>query len=319
MTKLIGVTGGIFEMGTTQKEITQAVDDCLSRDKGKCDASMSEDSFPAHNVTVNAFRMEEFEISNDQYVAFLNYLGPKSHLTGCGGEPCVAINDAQHLGSYIKFDGTKYTVSNPLFSKRPVTYVTWYGADSFCKTLGRRLPTEAEWERAARDPDKRIYPWGNDWDPANPKARTSSPKNEGGPDVVDAFPAGKSTDGIYNLAGNVSEWVNDWYESGYYKTLAPNAIDPQGPEASSVGHKVVRGGDWDAKPFFARTVHRRDYDPLYADSGTIGFRCVTGQDQSAPPTKAPVAPGGAAPQATLPAQTKPTPTFTQGALPSGNG
>ncbi len=319
-TDLISIVGGIFEMGTTQKEITQAVDDCQTRDKGKCDVSMADDSFPAHNVTVNAFRIEKFEVSYDQYVAFLNYLGPNSHLTGCGGEPCVAINDKQHLGSYIKFDGSKYTVSNELYRRRPVSFVTWYGADTYCKTIGRRLPTEAEWERAARNTDKRIYPWGNDWDPANPKAVTSSPKNQGGPDEIDSHPEGKSAEGVYNLAGNVAEWANDWYESGYYKTLAPNAIDPQGPAASSVGHKVVRGGSWDAKPFFARSVQRTDFDPLFADQGIIGFRCASGQDQSVP-TKAPVSPaaGGAGTKVILPPKDQATATFTPGALPSGNG
>ncbi len=314
--ELVTVQGGIFEMGTTQKEIQQAVDDCTSRDKGKCDVSMSEDSFPPHNVTVNSFRLEKYEVSYEQYVAFLNYLGPKSHLNQCEGQPCAAPNDPEHLGSYIKFDGTKYTVGAEIYRRRPVAYVTWYGAAQYCKTIGRRLPTEAEWERAARDSDKRIYPWGNEWDPN--KARTSRPKNEGGPDQIDAYKNGVSADGILNLAGNVSEWVSDWYEASYYKTLAstPNPIDPKGPANSSVGTKVVRGGDWDALPFFARSVHRRDFDPITA-IGAIGFRCAADQDLTQSSTSKSTSGGG-----TVPTQipvNKPTATFTQGPLASGNG
>jgi formylglycine-generating enzyme required for sulfatase activity len=309
--------GGIFEMGTTPKEVQQAVDDCVSRDKGKCDVSMAEDSFPAHNVTVNTFRMEKYEVSTEQFVAFLNYLGPKSHLNQCEGQPCAAVKDKDHPYSNIQFDGTTYQVGNEIYRNRPAAYVTWYGADAFCKAIGRRLPTEAEWERAARDPDKRIYPWGNDWDPA--KARTSKPKNEGGPDTVDSYKNGVSADGIFNLAGNVSEWVYDWYGPSYYKTLAANpagAIDPKGPVSGST--KVTRGGDWDAAPFFARSVHRRDADPLIP-TASIGFRCAADADLSKPATtKSQANPGSAAsPAAAVPG--KATATFTPGPLASGSG
>ena len=313
-TELITVQGGIFEMGTTTKEAQQAVDDCTSRDKGNCTLAYAEDSFPPHNVTVNTFRMEKYEVSYDQFVAFLNYLGPKSHLNQCGGNPCAAVRDKDHPGSYITFDGTKYEVATEIYRNRPVAFVTWYGADAYCKTIGRRLPTEAEWERAARNPDKRVYPWGNDWDSNAPKARTSRPKNEGGPDTVDAYPEGKSADGIFNLAGNVAEWVSDWYGVGYYKTLAGNpsgVIDPKGPSIGTT--KVIRGGSWDALPFFARTVHRGDSDPANP-LGSIGFRCAAGADRnSAAPTKA-LSPGGSAATQPVAVPTKPV---TPGALPSG--
>jgi len=321
-TTLVKIQGGIFEMGTTLKEAQQAVDDCTSRDNGRCTLADTEDSFPAHNVTLNAFQIEKYEVSYGQYVAFLNYLGPKSHKTGCGGQPCAATNldEPATAGSYLKFDGVKYSVASELYRNRPVTFVTWYGADAYCRTLGRRLPTEAEWERAARYTDKRIFPWGFDWDPASPKALTSRPTNQKGPDLIDSYNKGVSAEGVANLAGNVSEWVSDWYDAQYYKSQASsNPIDPQGPVNSPVGHKVVRGGDWDALPFFARAVHRRDFDPITAN-GVVGFRCAGDESASnttvQPTSAAPVKPANTNPSPTP--VSPPTATVASGTLASGS-
>jgi len=282
---LIPLTGGSFTMGTTTKEMQQAVDDCATRDKGHCDINMASDAFPPHQVYINNFSLEQYEVSYDQYIAFLNYLGPSSHLKQCGGFPCAAMNDASHQASYIKFNGTQYTLTNAIYHNRPVANVTWYGADTYCKTIGRRLPSEAEWEYAARGSgqSERLYPWGNDWDPT--KARTSRPKNEGGPDTVDAFKTGSTPEGILNLAGNVAEWVNDWYDPGYYKNVPPNGIDPTGPTSGSNGTKVARGGSWDALPFFARAVQRQDFDPAGVFPA-VGFRCAADQNLSQPTSAA---------------------------------
>jgi len=319
-TDLVVINGGIFKMGTTQTEAKQALTDCTVRDKGRCEDGMVDDSLPEHNVTVNTFRIEKFEVSYEQYIAFLNYLGPKSHLNQCSGNPCAAIQTNDTKWSYIKFDGTRYDITSEIYRNRPVAGVTWYGADSYCKTIGRRLPTEAEWERAARGNDNRIYPWGNVWDSTNPQARTSRPKNEQGPDTIDSYKNGVSADGVYNLAGNVSEWVFDWYDASYYKTLVANpsnTIDPRGPSRGATNTKVVRGGDWDALPFFARAVHRRDFDPATANP-TIGFRCATDPEgvQAAAPTTRPGTGGSVAtPAANAPGGSKPT--NTPGSLSSG--
>jgi formylglycine-generating enzyme required for sulfatase activity len=290
-TDMVNVQGGIFTMGTTLKEATQAVDDCTSRDKAKCEISMTEDSIPEHTVTVNAFQIEKYEVTYEQFVAFLNFLGPNSHTNQCGGEPCAVTQGPDYLGSYIKFDGTRYTVANEIYRNRPVTFVTWYGAKAYCEAIDRRLPTEAEWERAARGNDKRIYPWGNDWDPT--KARTNKPTNEGGPDEINLFKTGETPEGVFNLGGNVSEWVFDYYAADYYKNLTPAILNPQGPDFGATGTRVVRGGDWDKPPFFARTVHRTDADPGTGNS-TIGFRCAgdQGLTQPAPAGQGTLSPGG---------------------------
>jgi hypothetical protein len=121
------------------------------------------------------------------------------------------------------------------------------------------------------------------------------------------------------MAGNVSEWVADWYDQNYYKTLASNpggTIDPQGPRNGSL--KVARGGDWDGPPFFARTVHRRDFDPAQPWP-MIGFRCAAAANVNAPTPTRPLAAGGAAAtQPALPPGGRSTATFTPGPLPSGN-
>jgi formylglycine-generating enzyme required for sulfatase activity len=310
-TELITVQGGIFKMGTTTKEAQQAVDDCTSRDKGKCEIGMAQDSYPPHDVTVNTFALEKTEVSYEQYISFLNRLGPRSHLNQCSGQPCAAPQDAEHQGSYIKFDGTQYTVGNEIYRNRPVAYVTWYGAKSYCESIGRRLPTEAEWERAARTPDGRIYPWGNTWDPNAPQARTSRPTQEKGPDTIDSYKNGASADGILNLGGNVSEWVNDWYSDTYYGSLLSGAgtIDPRGPASGT--RKVARGGDWDVPPFFARAVHRQDWDPSSA-TGRVGVRCAADVDLSRPqPTRNAAGNTAGATQVSLPsggAGNKPTAT-----------
>ncbi|HRE49618.1 MAG TPA: SUMF1/EgtB/PvdO family nonheme iron enzyme [Aggregatilineales bacterium] len=292
-TELLFLQGGSFTMGTTPAEAARAVGDCRDRDQGICEITYTEDSVPAHQITVNSFWMERFEVSFSQYVAFLNKIGPGAHLTGCGGFPCVAIQgagtQAERPNSYIRYDGLRYSVTVDFYTNRPVYYVTWYGADAFCRSIGRRLPTEAEWERAARGLQGRLYPWGDAWD--SNRARTSRPTNQGGPDTIDAYPSGSTPEGVYNLAGNISEWVADWYDANIYRTTAANTIDPKGPPSGT--RKVLRGGDWDAVPLFARSVHRRDEDPL-TPRNSLGFRCASDTNPNtvggAPPQATPVVP-----------------------------
>lgn len=271
-TDLVTINGGIFKMGTTSKEAQQAVDDCTTRDKGKCVLESAADSIGEHDVTLDSFQIEKFEVSYEQYLAFLNSLSD-SYKSACGGQPCVALQDnAQYKVSVIKQEGAEYKLTSELYRDRPVQFVTWYGADAYCRSIGRRLPTEAEWERAARFTDKRIYPWGNDWDPTGARANTNKPTSQGGPLPIDKYANGVSQEGVYNLAGNVAEWVSDWYDANYYKSAdTQRFVKPKGPAKGD--QKVVRGGSWDNPPFFARAVHRQSFSPTVA-SATIGFRCA---------------------------------------------
>ncbi|PJF33776.1 MAG: hypothetical protein CUN57_01270, partial [Phototrophicales bacterium] len=160
----VSIPGGTFTMGTTPSEVVQAVEECTTRDAGACVAAYGEDSYPAHPVTLNPFLMETTEVTFAQYVTFLNVKGPNSHLNGCAGFPCIETRN-ENPDAVVTFDSANYSIVETL-AEHPVYGVTWYGAREYCEAIGRRLPTEAEWERAARGDDGRIYPWGNTWDNA---------------------------------------------------------------------------------------------------------------------------------------------------------
>jgi formylglycine-generating enzyme required for sulfatase activity len=276
-TPLIDIPGGTFTMGTTPAEVRAAVDECINVYQGACNVADGEDSSPQFEVTINPFQIEQYEVTYQQYMAFLNWLGPNSHRNGCDGQPCLATrNDVDT--SNVSFDSANYRVPD-VINRHPVVNVTWYGANAYCRAIGRRLPTEAEWERAARGSQGFIYPWGNTFDTT--RANTNRPIAEDpsleGAEVVDSYPSGVSEYGVFNMAGNVAEWVNDWYSDVWYSQQAAqqSVLNPVGPPAGV--DKVVRGGSWDAVPFFARSVHRQNRTPN-DQTPWIGFRCADDPD-----------------------------------------
>ncbi len=290
--ELVPVEGGTFQMGTSLDEIRQAVDECVA-DNGTCQIAYGEDSFPPHQVTVNPFQIEVTEVSYEQYMAFLNYLGPRSHLSGCDGFLCLATLNETNV-SNVTFDSANYRV-RPEINQFPVAAVTWYGAKAYCETIGRRLPTEAEWERAARGGDGRRFPWGNNLDTS--LAKTNRPEVEvalRGAVEIGLYPGGGSPYGVLDMAGNVAEWVSDWYSASWYNQPESSGLDRGGPPAGT--ERSVRGGSWDTPPFFARTVHRQSLAP---DQQRIwlGFRCAADTETTTAPGQTGV---NVNPQATLP-------------------
>lgn len=284
---LVSIPGGQFAMGTTVAEITTAVAECqqgYGGPAGTCQLSYGEDSVPQHNVTVSPYQMETYEVSYEQYLTFLNSLGAGAHRNGCLGQPCIQTR-AESETSNITFDSANYNV-NAAILNLPVTNITWYGAMAYCQAIGRRLPTEAEWERAARGDDGRIFPWGNEWLPDNAAARRATIVDKS---AANAFANISSPYGAINLAGNVAEWVSDWYDPRFYGTTDATVPDPQGPATGTT--KVNRGGSWDTVPFFLRAPHRRDADPL-SPSAELGFRCVADANSAAVATQS-VGPIGA--------------------------
>jgi formylglycine-generating enzyme required for sulfatase activity len=199
---------------------------------------------PQHPVYVDAYRIAKYEITNAQYAQ------------------CVRATVCEEPGSLQLY-------SDPTYSDHPVVYVSWFDARTFCDWIGGRLPTEAEWEYAARGPEGRIYPWGDEA-PTCERAQNEGMGDRAKDTVpVGSLPDGASWCGVEDMAGNVWEWVNDWYSSEYYD-ISPDS-NPPGPENGNT--RVVRGGGWRyAYPKILRSAYRSYRDPASRDDD-VGFRC----------------------------------------------
>lgn len=205
-----------------------------------------EDERPRHQVWLDAYSMDLDEVTVGRYAAFL----------GATGRAAPVFWD---------------TVDLKVHADRPVIGVDWGDADAYCRWAGRRLPTEAEWEKAARGTDERPYPWGTqvpNADLANfalgarfSYSQTLMP--------VGRYEKGKGPYGMYDLAGNVWEWVQDWYATNYYENSPER--NPQGPEQGQF--KVLRGGSWSELPKYLLTYGRFKLPPNTRNSYT-GFRCA---------------------------------------------
>ncbi len=152
---------------------------------------------------------------------------------------------------------------------RPRTRITWDEAQAFCESRGARLPTEAEWEFAARGPDAWRYPWGDDFDPDY----VVYGGNASDASAVGSLLAGASWVGALDMSGNVWEWVADWHSGEYYATLPNGVVNPTGPISGA--KRVLRGGSYADEDYFkTRAAFREDYFPLYTER-TVGFRCAS--------------------------------------------
>ena len=186
---------------------------------GGMDVRRAPNEIPDHDVTLDAFWMDQLEVTNAMYAL------------------CVRA-DGCTLPQDLKSQRRPEYFNNPEFKDYPVIYVTWGQAKTYCEWVGRRLPTEAEWERAGRGDDFRTFPWGEDKANgllANFNMLVSDTSRVG------TYPAGASPFGVLDMAGNVAEWVNDFY-SFDYSTVLENTLNPTGPQTSSNDHRVVRGG-----------------------------------------------------------------------------
>ncbi|HSO27374.1 MAG TPA: SUMF1/EgtB/PvdO family nonheme iron enzyme, partial [Anaerolineales bacterium] len=230
------------------------------------------DERPAREVDLNAFYMDQYEVSVTQYAAFLNTLG--KHLS----DPCLSSSCArtrrEEPESHLLWDGQQRYSPEPGFENYPVNNVTWFGAEAYCEWVGARLPTEAEWEYGARGWDGRRYPWGNE--PPDPAKAVYGQESFAALQPVDALEVGASFFGINQMSGNVLEWVSDWYMEDAYLLEPGTLLNPTGPVGRYRSPRVLRGGSWQSPAADLRVTARQGREPLLFDLfGTdTGFRCV---------------------------------------------
>ena len=204
-----------------------------------------QDARPLHQVYLGSYWIDQYEVTNALYRRCVE------------GGGCTPPKDRQ------AFD-------DPQRMQHPVTNITWGQARSYCQWQGKRLPTEAEWEKAARGTDGRRYPWGNDGEVVKSRVRNGEFKaGISGPELVGRQTATVSPYGVFDLIGSVSQWVKDWYAEDFYQ--ASPARDPQGPLRGSF--RVLRGGEWNENPPDLRASYR-GWDEMTYWGPTLGVRCA---------------------------------------------
>lgn len=253
---MVLVPAGEFIMGNNAEDVLADCKKVIS----DCQLDWFKDQEPPHQVFLDEFYMDIYEVTNILYKACVD--------AGACAAP-QNTSSKTHSNYY----------GNSEFSDFPVIYIDWSQATAYCKWRGANLPSEAQWEKAARGTDGRTYPWGNKFDGTRanfcdkncPLNWSDKSTNDGYADVapVGSFEEGKSPYGIYDLAGNVFEWTADWYSDTYYQN-SPFS-NPLGPDSGR--YRVLHGGSWSDYAFSLRAPYRLGFKPGEI-SDSLGFRCA---------------------------------------------
>ncbi|MCY4613394.1 MAG: SUMF1/EgtB/PvdO family nonheme iron enzyme [Nitrospira sp.] len=242
---MVKIPAGWFLMGTMRKD-----DDPFG-----LETQYDDTEFPQRRIWLDAYALDRDEVSLAEYLAFLY------------GQGLPVPLKLRHLIWHLI---DVHVLLDYVMARWPALYVTWEEADRFCRERGKRLPTEAEWEKGARGTDGRVFPWGAD--PPTPDLAVSGLYHVHQIPLVvavDSFEEGRSPYGLHHMAGNVREWVHDWFGPDSY-SLMPER-NPRGSEAGR--YKSVRGGSWRSRPQLLRTATRNGATPA-TRSPNIGFRCA---------------------------------------------
>lgn len=241
--EMVSIPAGTFLMGSDKK----------------VDRNAYPAELPQRKVYLDAYEIDKFEVTTVQFLKFV-----------------LATNRAPLID--WQYDGGNF---QDTMASHPVMHVSWFDAEAYCTWAGKRLPTSAEWEKAARGEDGRIYPWGNE--PAGLSRANFGRTGLSGPVrdrperlllyppiiSVDKYENAVSPYGVYQMSGNVAEWTADWYDPGYYKK-APDR-NPKGPEKGT--QKAFRGGGWIDSTPSVRPAQRNGTEPT-TKMNWLGFRCA---------------------------------------------
>jgi formylglycine-generating enzyme required for sulfatase activity len=236
---MVYVPAGSFEMGSIRGD---------------------DDEKPMHTVVLDGFWIDQTEVTISQY------------------EACVAAGTCKpRVSNWTGTDSIRYCDKTP--NDHPAMCVTWYQAEIYCRWVGVRLPTEAEWEYAARGPAGNVFPWGDEFNGTRlnycdvncERHWADQTFNDGFAEIapVGSYPGGGSWCGALDMAGNVWEWVADWYADDYYDRSP--SLNPPGPPSGEF--RVMRSGAWGFDPFYVRSANRDTLLPPNTYN-QVGFRCA---------------------------------------------
>jgi formylglycine-generating enzyme required for sulfatase activity len=240
----------------------------------RVDPEWLEDEQPQRRVYLDDYSIDVYPVTNAQYGEFVEWMRQTHDHSRCHPEEPA---NWDHIAQF--WNDPKW--NSPT---QPAVGMAWWDAYAYAAWAGKRLPTEAEWERAARGTDGRLWPWGDEWDPTRCNVRDG--EYAGGPtpvgiyptgaspvaceEMVRIYPTGASPVACEEMAGNVWEWCADWFAADYYQRKE-SLRNPTGPESGSV--RVLRGGSWSNAPWIARCADRSWGVPA-AGGDLRGFRCA---------------------------------------------